>query len=141
MPLSKCPRCKKIFDKNQSLVCANCQKDEDSDYDKIRSVIERIPNLKADQVAQEAEVSIQCVLRMLDDGLISNASLADVRCGRCGGPAISLSKKLCQPCLDKLNAEVARQQMRLKSEIKKDARPVSGENITTRREYEEKRRI
>lgn len=138
MALSTCPRCKKIFDKVNSPVCIHCQKDEDGDYDKIRAVLDRNPNLKADQVAVEAEVSVQCVLRMLEDGLISNASLSNIKCGRCGAPAISLNKKLCQACLDKLNAEVAAQQMRIKLDSKKSTQV--GEYMHARRNFEEKRR-
>ncbi len=138
MPLSKCPRCKKIFDKVSSAVCVNCQKDEDSDFDKIRSVLDRTPNLKAEEVAQEAQVSVQCVLRMLQEGLISNATISNVKCGRCGAPAISMNKKLCQVCLDKLNAEVAAQQMRIKLDGKKSTQV--GEYMHAKRNFEEKRR-
>ena len=50
------------------------------------------------------------VLRLIEQGAITCVSALEghsIRCGRCGAPAISASKKLCQACLEKLNAQVA----------------------------------
>jgi hypothetical protein len=139
MPLATCPRCKKIFEKTRSIVCAKCQDDENADYDKIRAVLERNPNLNAEQAAEEAELPVQCVTRMMQEGLISNVSLSEsVKCGRCGGPAISLSKKLCQGCLEKLNAEVASAQSKIKLSQKKNVQV--SEYLHARKAFEEKRR-
>jgi ribosomal protein L37E len=139
MPLATCPRCKKIFENTRSVVCAKCQDDENADYDKIRAVLERSPNLNAEQAAEEAEVPVQCVTRMMQEGLISNVSLSEsVKCGRCGAPAISLSKKLCQACLEKLNAEVAAAQSKIKLSQKKTVQV--SEYLHARKAFEEKRR-
>ena len=43
-----------------------------------------------------------------------------VRCGRCGAPAISLSKKLCEGCLQELNSEIARSRSKIQLPGKKD---------------------
>ena len=139
MPLTTCPRCKKIFDKVRSAVCPKCQDAEDADYDKIRTVLDRCPNLNSEQVAEEANVSVECVMRMVDEGLIANASLAEkVKCGMCGAPAISLSKKLCQACLEKLNAQVASVQSRIKLKEKQNVEV--GEYLHARKAFEDKRR-
>ena len=92
MALAACPRCKKIFDKARSAVCSRCQDSEDDDFDKIRAVLDRNPNLNAEQVAEEASVSVDCVMRMLAEGLISNVNLTEqIKCGRCGGPGGTMS--------------------------------------------------
>jgi len=89
--------------------------DEEKDYDKIREVLTKNNDLSAEQVAEESDVSIECVLRMLDEGLIANIAInQNVKCGMCGAPAISISKRLCQGCLEKLNAQVATTQQRVK---------------------------
>ena len=138
MPLTKCPRCKRIFDKLHSPVCPKCQDAEDADYDKIRAVLDRQPSLNAEQVSEEAHVEVDCVMRMLEEGLIANVSLTQkVKCGRCGAPAISMNKKLCQACLEKLNTEVAQAQSRIKLSEKKDVQV--GEFLHARRAFEEKR--
>jgi NMD protein affecting ribosome stability and mRNA decay len=139
MPLATCPRCKRIFDKICSSVCPKCQDDENADFDKIRTVLERDPNLNAEQVAAEAEVTLQCVMRMLEEGLIANVSLTEsVKCGQCGAPAISMSKKLCQACLEKLNVRVAAAQSKIKLKQKKQVQ--IGEYLHARKALEEKRR-
>ncbi len=139
MPLSACPRCKKIFDKTRAAVCTRCQDAEDDDFDKIRSVLDRSPNLSAEQAAEEAQVTVDCVMRMIAEGLIANVSLTDqIKCGRCGAPAISLSKKLCQACLEKLNAEMAQAQSKIKIGQKKQVQV--DEYLHARKALDEKRR-
>ena len=139
MPLTKCARCQRIFDKVRSSVCPRCQDDENADFDKIRAVLDRSPNLNAEQVSEEAHVSVDCVMRMIDDGLIANVNLTEkIKCGRCGAPAISLSKKLCQACLEKLNAEMVAMQSKIKLQEKKNVQV--GEFLHARRTFEEKRR-
>ncbi len=139
MPLTTCPRCKKLFDKNRSSVCPKCQDAENADFDKIRAVLDRNPNLSAEQAAIEADVTVQCVTRMIEEGLISNVSMTErVKCGRCGAPAISLNKKLCQACLEKLNAQVVQAQSMIKLEQKKQVQV--GEYLHARKAFEEKRR-
>jgi len=139
MALTSCPRCKKLFDKIDSAVCARCQPDEDADYEKIRAVLDKAPELNADQVAETADVTVQCVMRMLDEGLIANVNLTEnIKCGRCGAPAISLSKKLCQACLDKLNAEVAAATSQIKLKEKRQIQ--IGDYLKARKAFEDKRR-
>ncbi len=140
MPLAKCARCKKPFQKLRSPVCPACLDAEDADYDKVKQVLEREPNLNAEQVAEKAEVEIACIWRMLDQGLIASESTiaGTVRCGRCGAPAISAGKKLCEACLNKLNAEAVAAQANLRS--KKKTPQVSGEPVSARAAIEKKRR-
>ena len=113
MPLAKCPRCSRMFNKMHNLVCPGCQPAEDSDADAIRETLEEHPNLNAEQVAEVTGVDLNVVLRLIEQGGLAVASsleASSIKCGRCGAPAISASKKLCQGCLEKLNAEVAQAQ-------------------------------
>jgi len=128
-----------MFNKMKASVCPNCQEAENADYDAIRSVLDAKPSLNAEQVAADAEVDIQVVTRMLDEGLIANVSLSDqVKCGRCGAPAISCSKKLCQACLDKLNAQVAQTQAQMRLSDRKKVQV--GEFLHARKAFDQKRR-
>lgn len=139
MPLATCPRCKKMFEKSSSVVCPNCQEAENTDYDKIRTILDARPNLNAEQVSVESGVDVQVVLRMLEEGLISNVNTAEkVKCGRCGAPAISRSKRLCQACLEKLNAQVASMQSKIKLGDRKGVQV--GEYLHARKAFEQKRR-
>ena len=106
--LAKCARCSKLFNKIVSEVCNNCQPDEDTDFSRIQDVLSRVQRLNAEEVAEEAGVGIECVLRMLREGRIDNVNQeSSATCGRCGAPAISMSKRLCQRCLMNLDRECA----------------------------------
>jgi len=120
MALASCQRCKKLFEKLRSPVCPNCEDLEDEDYEKIRQALVDHPNSSAEQLAEVTGVTIDCVLRLLAQGRIETTSAnKGVKCGRCGAPAISVSKKLCEACLQKLNAQLAQQQGKIKLPKKK----------------------
>lgn len=119
MPLAKCARCNKMFNKTDVPVCSDCLPHEEDDYDKVRSIIEESPNLSTDEVAERADVDINVVKRMLDQGIVAMKTASEkVTCGMCGAPAISLSKRLCQACLDKLNSQMLRAQSQVKLSTK-----------------------
>jgi hypothetical protein len=106
LKLAQCVRCRRVFPRVKAPVCPDCQPDEDADFEKIREVLDYDSELTPEQAAEKAEASVECVLRMLDEGLISNAAQPGaLRCGRCGRPAISRAKRLCQACLIKLDSE------------------------------------
>lgn len=106
--LAKCARCDKLFNKILSEVCNNCQPDEDSDYGRIQDVLSQESTLNVEEVAEAAGVGLDCVLRMMREGRIDNVTQeVNVTCGRCGAPAISVSKRLCQRCLANLDRECA----------------------------------
>lgn len=106
--LAKCARCDKLFNRVVSEVCTHCQPAEDLDFSRIQDVLSRESQLNAEEVAHEAGVGLDCVLRMLREGRIDNiAQENNATCGRCGAPAISSSKRLCQRCLVNLDRECA----------------------------------
>jgi ribosomal protein L37E len=138
MALAKCARCEKLFDRQSAVVCPTCQPDEDADYDKVRRLLNDSPNMNAEQVSASSGVELSVVLRMLDEGFLANSTSSQIRCGRCGAPAISASKKLCQACLEKLNAQVASAQSRIKLPDKKAAE--INEYAAVRKLLQEKRK-
>jgi len=112
MPIASCARCGRMFNKTAVSVCPACVPAEDADMEKVRTVLAENDDLNAEQVAEIAEVDLKVVQRMMEDGIVAAATLdaSEFKCGRCGAPAISASKKLCQSCLEKLNAEMAKAQ-------------------------------
>lgn len=125
MSLTKCARCKKPFNKLRSTICPQCHDDEERDYDQIRDAMREHEGrqFNAEEMAKLVEVDIAVVLRMLDEGLLSNVEIGkSVICGMCGAPAISMRKKLCQRCLIKLDQKVAMQRAQMRSAEKKVAR-------------------
>jgi hypothetical protein len=81
--------------------------DEEADYDQIRACLADNPDINTEIVSEMTGIDSKVVLRMLDSGLISSISSGEmVKCGQCGNPAISHTKKLCQACLEKLNQKM-----------------------------------
>ena len=106
--LANCARCRRLYVQVDSHVCAKCFDMEESDFARIRDEIEKDPNLTAEEVAERANVTVACVFRMLDEGLIASARDGDdVVCGRCGSPAIGLRQRLCTACLMDLDQQVS----------------------------------
>lgn len=122
MPLTKCPRCEKLFNKVKSPCCPPCQEEEEKDYELIRSSLEDNPDMNSEGIAELTSVKLEVIMRMLDDGRIASTALLEksqITCGRCGAPAISASKRLCQKCLDKLNQEMAQTRKSIQLDAKK----------------------
>lgn len=140
MPLAKCVRCNNLFDKLTNPVCPACVPEEESDFDKVRAVLDDHPDLGAEALAEMADVSVPLVMRMLDQGLVTNTSLSgtSTKCGRCGAPAISASKKLCHSCLEKLNQNVMKQKHKIALSQSKEVEVGGASSV--RKMLEEKRR-
>jgi len=120
MALAKCPRCEELFDKISTQVCLKCLEDEDRDIDTVREAVQNNPDMNAEAVAELTGVSVSCVLRMMDTGTITSVNLGEsIDCGRCGAPAISATKRLCQVCLEALNSEMSSAQKQIKIDEKK----------------------
>jgi uncharacterized C2H2 Zn-finger protein len=120
MPLSTCPRCEKLFNKQSGNVCPSCLPLEDDDYEKVRAGLSRHPEASAEALADLVEVDFKCIARFLEAGRLETSDVNKaVRCGRCGAPGISISKRLCEACLQKLNAELANQRSQIQLPQKK----------------------
>ena len=139
MPLAKCDRCDKLFAKTDTPICPKCVPDEEKDHEAVRSCLNEHPNLSAEAISELTGVTIKCVMRMIDEGLVTNSLFTGaMKCGKCGAPAISASKKLCNACLEEMNRRVAKQRSQLEQQTVKSVRV--GEHATVRQTIEEKRR-
>ncbi len=106
LQMKTCVRCERLFASLQSEVCTACEAEEEADFLRIREALRKNPGLNVEQVSEAAEVEPACVLRMLGQGRIENVALGNpVKCGQCGAPALSVSKRLCQACLTKLDMQ------------------------------------
>lgn len=108
MPLAKCKRCETLFDKHEDPICADCEPLERADHEIVREYLIENPNATAEQISGNTDVGLKSVLRLIDSGAIASVNLSNARaqCGQCGAPAISLSKRLCTACLDKLEKKM-----------------------------------
>lgn len=126
LKLTHCARCSVIFVRIRMKICPECIDIEEEEYNKIRDVLHEYERLNIAKVAELAEVSEACVLRMLEEGIIVNEQVNnDIKCGRCGLPAISTSQRLCAHCLSVLDqkfySEINEAKRRLREEIPIDS--------------------
>jgi ribosomal protein L37E len=109
-----------MFNKVDAVVCPACLPSEEDDYERVRQALQEYPEMSAEGLAEAADIDLGCILRFLEDGRIeTTAANSTVVCGRCGSRAISLSKRLCESCLQKLNAELTSQQGQIQLTKKK----------------------
>ena len=129
MALSSCARCKKLFLKVRSNLCLACETLEEDQYDIVRQHVSQNPHDNAEKVSGGTGISIETILRFITDGRIAVQGATSVACGKCGKPAISASKKLCNDCLQTLNKELAQQSSRISLPAKKE--PEIGKTLKT----------
>lgn len=121
MSLASCSSCKKLFQKVRKSICPACEAQEEGHYETVRAFLCENPGHNAEQVSEATGVPIDTVLRFIEDGRVeAQGAGSNVMCGKCGKPAISPTKRLCQSCLEKLNAQLAQQQSRVKLPERKD---------------------
>lgn len=139
--LKACVRCERIFASLKSEVCAACEPAEEADFTRIRNTLRESPGLNVEQVSEAAQVSTACVLRMLSQGRIENTSLGNpIRCGHCGAPALSVSKRLCQNCLKRLDQQYAEAIRDVRGRIR-EKRAVEPPAHTVRKAVDDKRQF
>lgn len=121
MSLASCEKCKRLFQKVRKNICPACETQEEEQYEVVRKFLADNPGRNAQEVSEETKVPIETVLRFIEEGRVeAQGAATGVKCGKCGAPAISPTKRLCQRCLEKLNAQLAQQQSRIKLPDKKD---------------------
>ncbi len=139
MPLTNCPRCKQLFNKIRIPVCPACEGDEEADLEKVRASLHSQPNQTAEEVAESTGVDLDCVLRLVDEGHIANVGILEsIKCGRCGAPAISATKRLCQDCLNRLSTDLAAEQAKIVLPPKRVIEPIREKSV--HQTVDEKRR-
>ncbi len=121
MALASCSKCKRLFQKVRKSICPACEAEEEASYEVVRAYVSEHPGENAEQVAAATDVPIDTVLRFIVEGRIeAQGATSNVRCGQCGKPAISTTKRVCQACLAKLHNQLAQQQAKIKLPEKKD---------------------
>lgn len=117
--LTACARCKKLFVKTRLAVCPDCRQAEEEDFERIRDALNENPGATIEELAEIAGVSVMCISRMVESGaaqMEANKEAGVPVCGVCGSVGISHAKKICEACLQKLDAAVATEMARIQSD-------------------------
>ena len=117
MGLTNCARCKRLFQNaGGGLLCPDCLAHDQKDFEAVNKALRDNPEQSVPQLAEATGVSERKILRFLEEGrILSDAVKHDVKCGRCGKPAISVTLRLCESCSE----ELARESAKAATEIKK----------------------
>ncbi len=70
MPLAKCPRSGKLFNKDTGPVHPDFMEEELADYEKVLNYLAEHPNANPDIVANATGVTMECIKRMVEQGRI-----------------------------------------------------------------------
>lgn len=117
MGLTNCARCKQLFQSaGGGVICPDCLEQDEKDFEVVNHALRENPNQAIPELAEATGVSERRILRFLEEGrILSDAVAHDVKCGKCGQPAISATLRLCESC----SADLARESAQAAAEIKK----------------------
>ncbi|HRK33900.1 MAG TPA: hypothetical protein PLJ47_04825 [Candidatus Hydrogenedentes bacterium] len=113
MSLKSCPTCKKLFHKFRADVCPACELLEEEYYERVREHISQHTKHTAEKVSEETAVPLEFILRLIRSGRVEVEGTSMATCGKCGAPAISSTKRLCQKCLGTLSLDFAKQTLEI----------------------------
>lgn len=114
MALANCDGCNKVFNKVTASLCPACIEQDEKDLQVVNEALREEPHQTIEQLSEKTGVSKRTILRLLKNQRIaSDADLVEVKCGKCGAPAISLSVRLCGRCAAAMSraADQARSKM------------------------------
>ncbi|MFC1737363.1 hypothetical protein ACFL1X_14720, partial [Candidatus Hydrogenedentota bacterium] len=88
-----------------------------------------------DELMEETGVERKTIIRFLEEERITSDTVkSDVKCGKCGAPGISLTKKICAKCAAGLAKQARSSQNALRSRASRASRSVMSEITEQRRE-------
>jgi flagellar operon protein (TIGR03826 family) len=106
MQAGNCPRCGKVFVRIREPICEKCIKEEEENFEKVRTYLKEYPNRSIHDVSLETEVPVKRILKYIQEGRIeaTQGMADDVRCGKCGKPLVK--GRMCEACAVELNKQV-----------------------------------
>ena len=108
-----------MYNKTTYPVCDDCLPAEEADFTKVRDIIAEEPGMEVARVVEVTGVEFDVVKRMLDDDMVKIAEpVLDIKCIQCGARAVNIEKKLCRPCMERLNIQMASIQRDIRHESK-----------------------
>lgn len=86
MPLSNCPRCKRVFNKLAGVaMCDACRQREEDDFEACYQFLRQTPNASIAEVSEGTGVEASRIMEFYRTGRLI-AGDAGYPCEKCGGP-------------------------------------------------------
>lgn len=121
--IDNCPRCGRIYVKNQYGVCISCFKEIEQEYDRCSKYLRENRGCTLQELSEATEVSIKQITKFIREGriAISTAPNMSYPCEVCGDPI--RESNMCSNCRERLNRDIGHlkeEQNRVKT---KDPKP------------------
>jgi flagellar operon protein (TIGR03826 family) len=118
--LLNCPRCDKVYVKNNRNLCPVCIKIYDEECERCNKYLREHRLITIEELGKATNVEVAQIVRFIRDKRISIASTPNIRygCETCGTPI--REGNLCTPCRSRFNRDLTEAE-KLAIEAKKDA--------------------
>lgn len=124
MNLDNCPKCGRLFVKNQFRdICEVCYREEEKNFEKVYNYIRKRENRMATipQVVDGTGVEEDLIIKFIKSGRLQLANFPNLGypCSRCG--TVIREGKFCLKCMKDLNKQV--EELKQGAERKKESQP------------------
>jgi ribosomal protein L32 len=94
-----CPRCGKLFMRQNAPICEPCVKEEDEIFETVRLFVKENPRCSMNEVSEACDVPLKRIKQYIKDGKLdaTEGMAKDVTCSKCGRPI--LSGRMCSACV------------------------------------------
>ncbi|MCL2202316.1 MAG: flagellar protein [Defluviitaleaceae bacterium] len=99
MNVINCPRCGRMFSKDQHPICKECMKAEEEKFEEVRLFVKDNPHCSAQEVSEACEISVKRLMHYVREGKleISQGMAELITCSKCGRPI--KSGRMCERCV------------------------------------------
>ena len=106
MEARNCPRCKKMFNYIKSPLCPACEKNDEDEFQALRTFIDENPSCNSNELHKGTGVTLKKIMSYIREGRleISQGMHGEIKCDSCGTPI--LRGKYCDNCVIKINQKV-----------------------------------
>ncbi|MCL2187138.1 MAG: flagellar protein [Defluviitaleaceae bacterium] len=93
-----CPRCGKMFSREDSPICKDCVKAEAEKFEEVRLFVKENPLSSAQEVSETCGVSVKRLLHYVREGKLEIATGLEgmINCSKCGRPI--KNGRMCDRC-------------------------------------------
>lgn len=106
MDIRNCKRCGNIFNYEGSPICLSCRREEEEDFQTVKSFLDQNPGASVPVVVKETGISTEQIMSFLRDERLELHGEAGyvLACESCGDKIPS--GRFCKSCVSKLQSEI-----------------------------------
>lgn len=108
MELRNCPICGKLFVYTVKNMCPECAKEDEANFEKVRSYLSEKPIATLEEVSENTGVPAKNILEYLKAGrlILKKSNMGILSCEMCGAPI--LTGRYCDKCAREMKKKMDR---------------------------------